>query len=64
MKARSIVSMIPMLAAAVIDAEVLNQSLMQGKGFAGFLKRYGFDDRDKLQQLGILRGEPGHGRCC
>ena len=60
-KARSILSMIPMLAAAVIDEEILSQSLTLGKGFAGFLKRYGLDDRDKLQQLGILRGEPGHG---
>jgi hypothetical protein len=60
-KARSIVSMIPMFASAIVDEEILTQSLALGKQFASFLKRYGFDDRDKLRQLGMLRGEPGHG---
>lgn len=53
--------MIPMLAAAIIDEQILSQSITLGKGFAGLLRRCGFDDRDKLRQLGIMRGEPGHG---
>jgi hypothetical protein len=57
---RSIVNMIPMLAAAIIDEQILIQSITLGKGFAGLLRRYGFDDRDKLRQLGIMLAEPGH----
>src|SRR3989440_502771 len=61
-KVRSMVGMIPMLAVAVIDDEMLDRSLTLGKHFADFLKRQGLDDREKLQQLGVLRGEPGHQR--
>jgi hypothetical protein len=61
-KVRSMVGMIPMLAVAVIDDEMLDRSLTLGKHFADFLKRQGLDDREKLQQVGVLRGEPGHQR--
>jgi hypothetical protein len=61
-KVRSMVGMIPMLAVAVVDEGMLDRSLTVGKGFADFLQRQGFADREKLQQLGVLRGEPGHQR--
>ena len=61
-KVRSMVGMIPMLAVAVIDEGMLDQSVVLGKHFADFLQRQGMDDRDKLRQLGVLRGEPGQQR--
>ena len=56
------VGIIPMLAVAVIDEEMLDRSLTVGKQFADFLQRQGLADREKLRQLGLLRGEPGHQR--
>ncbi|GFZ49966.1 Uncharacterized protein JCM24511_07369 [Saitozyma sp. JCM 24511] len=61
-KVRSMVGVIPMLAVAVIDQVMLDQSVVLGKHFANFLHRQGLDDRDKLRQLGMLRGEPGNQR--
>jgi Mannosylglycerate hydrolase MGH1-like glycoside hydrolase domain/Glycosyl hydrolase family 63 C-terminal domain len=61
-KVRSMVAMIPALAVAVVDEETLERSLTVGKHFADFLDRQGLSDRDKLQQLGMLRGRPGHQR--
>jgi Glycosyl hydrolase family 63 C-terminal domain len=59
-KVRSMVGMIPMLAVAVIDEGMLDQSVVLGKHFADFVERQGLNDRDKMRQLGVLRGEPGH----
>ena len=58
LKCRSIAGMIPMLTAAVIDEEILRESLAAGKHFADFLHRQGLSDRDQLP----LRGEPKHQR--
>ena len=61
-KVRSMVAMIPALAVAVVDEATLDRSLTFGKSFADFLGRRGLGDRDKLRQLGVLRGAPGHER--
>jgi hypothetical protein len=54
--------MIPLLAVAVLDEGMLDRSLTVGKHFADFLQRQGLADREKLRQLGVLRGEPGQQR--
>jgi hypothetical protein len=59
-KYRSMVGIIPMLTAAVIDEGMLNQSLAVGKQFADFLDRHGLADRDKLGEQGLLRGASGN----
>jgi hypothetical protein len=61
-KVRSMVSIIPALAVAVIDDRMLERSLTLGKQFSGFLGRNGLEDRDKMREAGVLRGEPGHER--
>ena len=61
-KVRSMVGIIPALAAVVIDEGDLQHSLMVGKQFADLLVREGLDDADKLRQSGVLRGEPGERR--
>jgi hypothetical protein len=61
-KVRSMVGIIPMLTAAVIDEGMLNRSLTLGKHFADLLDRQGLADRGKLGELGLLRGEPGDQR--
>jgi hypothetical protein len=61
-KVRSMVGMIPALAAAVIDESMLDRSLTMGKHFADFLRRHGLEDRDKLGEAGLIRGEPGDRR--
>jgi len=61
-KSRSMVGIIPVMSAAVIDEGMLTRSLVVGKRFAEFLERHGLRDRDKLSELGLLRGEPGEQR--
>ena len=61
-KVRSMVGMIPMLAVAVLDQELLDRAVSLGKHFSDFLKRQGLDDPEKLRQLGVLRGDPGQQR--
>jgi hypothetical protein len=61
-KVRSMVGIIPILAAAVIDDNDLQQSLVVGKQFADFLGRRGLADRDKLSEIGLLRGDRGQQR--
>src|SRR3954447_5245756 len=56
---RSMVGIIPMLAAAVIDESMLDRVLQVGKSFPRFLEREGLDDRGKLADAGLLRGAPG-----
>ncbi|HEX2806025.1 MAG TPA: glucosidase, partial [Kineosporiaceae bacterium] len=57
-KVRSMVGFIPALSAAVVDEGILSQSLTVGKQFADLLGRHSLE-RDKLGELGLLRGEPG-----
>jgi hypothetical protein len=56
------VSIIPLLAVAVIDEGMIDESIAVRKGFAQHLHRLGFQDVEKLTESGILRGEPGGGR--
>src|SRR6202034_2309903 len=50
------------LAAAVIDENDLQTSLTAGKQFADFMARRGMADREKLNEIGLLRGENGRQR--
>jgi hypothetical protein len=59
-RVRSMVGIIPMLAAGVIDEAMLDRVLQVGKSFPRFLDREGLSDRAKLTDLGLLRGEPGN----
>ncbi len=59
-KYRSMVGIIPMLTAAVIDEAWLTQALTVGKQFADFTSRHGMADPDKLSEQGLLRGKPGN----
>jgi len=61
-KVRSMVGIIPALAAAVIDEPIIERSRALGKHFADLLDRRGLRDRDKLAELGLMRGEPGNQR--
>ena len=61
-RVRSMVGMIPALAAAVITEDDLRLSMAVGKHFADFLIRHEMTDREKLSQRGLLRGEPGEHR--
>jgi hypothetical protein len=61
-KTHSMVSIIPILTAAVIDEPLIAESLTLGKNFAEFLERRGLGDTDQLRKLGLLRGEPGSRR--
>ena len=58
-KVRSMVGIIPMMTAAVIDEGMLSRSLTIGKQFADFLDRNGLRDGEKLRDRGLLRGESG-----
>jgi hypothetical protein len=61
-RTRSMVGIIPALAAVVITEDDLRQSLLVGKHFADFLVRHEMIDREKLSQRGLLRGEDGEQR--
>jgi hypothetical protein len=61
-RVRSMVGIIPMLAAVVIDEQMLERSLVISKQLAGYIERQGMSDREKLEQTGLLRGEPGNQR--
>ncbi|HEX6453594.1 MAG TPA: hypothetical protein VF060_29525, partial [Trebonia sp.] len=56
-KTRSMVSIIPTLAAAVIDGNMLHQAMTMNKTFMRFLQHEGIDDIQKLAQTPQLRGE-------
>jgi hypothetical protein len=58
-KVRSMVGIIPMLAAGVIDEAMLDRAILVGKSFPRFLEREGLSDREKLVDVGLLRGAPG-----
>ena len=59
-KVRSMVGVIPVLAAAVIDEGMLEQSMEVAKQFPRLLRDQGLDDPHKLAQTGLLHGEPGN----
>ncbi len=61
-KVRSMVGIIPALAAVVIEENDLRQALVVGKQFAGLLGAEGIADPDKLRETGQLRGPPGDQR--
>jgi hypothetical protein len=56
-KTRSMVSIIPTLAAAVIDGNTLQHAMTMNKTFMRFLQREGVDDMAKLAQTEQVRGE-------
>ncbi len=62
MKVRSMVGIIPMLAAAVVDEEMLAASMVVAKRFPRLLRDQGLDDLEKLAGAGLLQGEPGSRR--
>jgi hypothetical protein len=59
LKYRSMVGVIPMLTAAVIDEGWITESLTVGKQFAGLLRRQGVTDLDQLGDQVPVRGAPG-----
>jgi hypothetical protein len=61
-KTRSMVGIIPVLAAAVIDEKDLQRAMVLGKRFAGLLDREGLTDPGKLREMGVMRGKPGQQR--
>jgi hypothetical protein len=61
-KVRSMVGIIPALAAAVVTENDMRQSLTARKRFADFLVRHEMTDRQKMAERGVLRGEPGQQR--
>jgi hypothetical protein len=61
-RVRSMVGIIPALAAAVLTEDDLRQALTVGKQFADFLDRHDLRDADKLREAGFLRGDPGQQR--
>jgi hypothetical protein len=61
-KVRSMVGIIPILAAAVIDEDLLDRAVALGKQFSALLDRRGLQDREKLAGQGLLRGDPGRRR--
>jgi hypothetical protein len=61
-KVRSMVSIIPALAAVVVEEDDLRNALALGKQFADFLVQEGLSDPDKLREAGVLRGQPGDQR--
>jgi hypothetical protein len=61
-RVRSMVGIIPMLAAAVIDEQMMGRAMAAGRRFAEFIERQGLSDMDKLREVGLLRGEPGDQR--
>jgi hypothetical protein len=61
-KARSMVGIIPMLAVAVVDEQMMIPAVAAGRQFADFLDRHGLRAPGKLAEAGILRGKRGHRR--
>jgi hypothetical protein len=58
-KVRSMVGIIPVLAASVIDEDNMQRAVAMGKRFAGLLGREGLADPGALRERGIMRGTPG-----
>jgi hypothetical protein len=61
-RVRSMVGIIPMVAAVVVDEEMLRRSLTVSRQLADYIDRRGLHDEEKLVQAGLMRGEPGNQR--
>ena len=61
-KVRSMVGIIPLLAAVMLDEEIIARSETVGKQFARLLDARGLGDMAQLTERGLLRGEPGERR--
>jgi hypothetical protein len=61
-KVRSMVGVIPLLAAAVVGEDNLRQALILGKQFADLLGHEDLTDPDAMRQRGMLRGPAGEQR--
>jgi hypothetical protein len=61
-KVRSMVGVIPMLAAAVVHEQDLQRALAISKQFKAFLERQDLAHPDKLRETGLLRGPAGDER--
>jgi hypothetical protein len=61
-KVRSMVGVIPLLAAAVVSEGDLRQALVLGKQFADLLGRENLVDVDELRERGVMRGMGGEQR--
>jgi len=58
-KVRSMVGIIPVLAAAVVHEHDIQRSLVVGKQFADLLGRQDLADTSQMRQRGVLRGRSG-----
>ena len=58
MEVRSMVSIIPVLAAGVVDSQILEQAAELGKQFSQFLERVDLHEQRRTQPLGPGRGRP------
>jgi hypothetical protein len=58
-RVRSAVAMIPLLAAAVVNEEAIDRTLVTDKMFADYLRRHDLGGITQLADAGILRGQPG-----
>jgi hypothetical protein len=61
-RVRSMVGIIPMLAAVVVDEPMLDRALTISRQFTEYLESHGLSERDKLHEAGLLRGQPGEQR--
>ena len=61
-RVRSMVAMIPPLAAGVVNEEAIDQTLITDKRFADYLRRQGLGDTAEMAAAGMLRGDPGKRR--
>ena len=61
-RVHSMVGIIPMLAAGVIDEEELESSVSIAREFPRLLQHEGLDTPERLARSGLLRGEAGHRR--
>src|SRR5260370_26360522 len=56
------VARIPPLAAAMVNEEAIDQTLVTDKRFADYLRRHGLDGTAEMTAAGILRGDAGQRR--
>src|SRR5262249_34644669 len=61
-RVRSMVAMIPPLAAAVVPEDAIDRALITDKRFAEYLRRHGLGGTQEMAAAGILRGVQGKRR--
>jgi hypothetical protein len=61
-RVRSMVGIIPVIAAVVIDEQMLRRALTVSRQVADYIDRHGLRDQEKLLQTGLMRGDPGDRR--